>query len=496
MKLAKPASNSRTRGFRAVPKASDNRKLLAVCWLIGCTCFAVSGCQRRAYTDLYTESMAGEIRELEDRIYEYDAAYQGIESELAVLQSENARLHQQLAASQSGALGSSSAGKGLFKNRSGTSNPSGSSESFNLRESYPVESEPSFQVVPKPDPVPNIVPAVPSKSSGESKTPSVDKLPTPAETKPTKPSPRSDKKETEPPAVELGTPSNALPPNLLNPSNIPSPPSGLLNPNNATPPTNPIKPSDALPAAPALPSTPGGTNDVLPAPLNFSAPPTTSNPTRMSNDRSVQTASSIVPVDAKSDSLRPSESSASIAVQALPEAIDDEAIKAGRIELPSSLRSNQTQNSRAESSPTTTQDNKVVEIAFHPTLCRGQYLGSNDKGDGLHLVLQPRNASGEALDTPAALTVVVLDPNRPEEQSKLGRWTFTQEEVDAQLEPIGVGRGFHIALPWQEAKPSSDVVQVYIRYEMNDGRRLVNERRLQIHVPSVGSASWTPRVAK
>jgi hypothetical protein len=114
----------------------------------------------------------------------------------------------------------------------------------------------------------------------------------------------------------------------------------------------------------------------------------------------------------------------------------------------------------------------------------------------MHLVLQPRNASGEPLDIPAALTVVVLDPNRPEEQSKLGRWTLSKEEVDAALEPIGIARGFHLGLKWQDAKPSGDAVQVYIRYEMDDGRRLVNERRLQIHIPSAGSASWTPRVAK
>jgi hypothetical protein len=111
-------------------------------------------------------------------------------------------------------------------------------------------------------------------------------------------------------------------------------------------------------------------------------------------------------------------------------------------------------------------------------------------------VLQPKNTSGEPVDIPADLTIVVLDPNRPEEQSKLGRWTLTKEEVDAQLEPIGIARGFHIALKWQDAKPLGDSVQVYIRYEMEDGRRLVNERRLQIHVPSIGSASWTPRVAK
>ena len=34
-----------------------------------------TGCRQRAYTELYVESMASEIRMLEDRVFEYDAAY-------------------------------------------------------------------------------------------------------------------------------------------------------------------------------------------------------------------------------------------------------------------------------------------------------------------------------------------------------------------------------------------------------------------------------------
>ena len=184
------------------------------------------------------------------------------------------------------------------------------------------------------------------------------------------------------------------------------------------------------------------------------------------------------------------------AIQALPTSMDDAAINAGKIDLPISIQAATHQQATSNRSSAAYKDTKVIEIAFHPTLCRGQCLDSKDRNDGLYLVLQPRNASGEVIDLPASLTIVALDPNRPDDQSKIGRWTLTKEEIDAQLEPVGIGHGFHISLPWQEAKPSGDAVQVHIRYEMQDGRRLVNERRIQLHVPSAGSASWTPRVAK
>ncbi len=50
---------------------------------------ALTGCHNRAYNDLYVESMAAEIRDLEDQLYEYDHEYRVLEQELASLRAEN-----------------------------------------------------------------------------------------------------------------------------------------------------------------------------------------------------------------------------------------------------------------------------------------------------------------------------------------------------------------------------------------------------------------------
>ncbi len=55
---------------------------------------ALVGCRNAAYTDLYVESMAAEIRQLEDQLYEYDNEYHILEQELASLQAENQLLRQ------------------------------------------------------------------------------------------------------------------------------------------------------------------------------------------------------------------------------------------------------------------------------------------------------------------------------------------------------------------------------------------------------------------
>lgn len=61
--------------------------MLALLGWLGCV--ALSGCQGRAYRDLYAENMAAEIRDLEDQLYEYDQQYKLLEQELEVLRQQN-----------------------------------------------------------------------------------------------------------------------------------------------------------------------------------------------------------------------------------------------------------------------------------------------------------------------------------------------------------------------------------------------------------------------
>ena len=86
--------------------------------LLGCAviCVLGTGCRQRAYTELYVENMASEIRMLEDRIYEYDAAYLEKDSEYESKVRElerlkkkiNVLLHQVMAGLEMAALSAAS----------------------------------------------------------------------------------------------------------------------------------------------------------------------------------------------------------------------------------------------------------------------------------------------------------------------------------------------------------------------------------------------------
>ncbi len=56
-------------------------------------CSLISGCHHRAQTDVYVDSMAGEIRDLEDQLYQYDHEYRLLEQELESLRRRNAMLN-------------------------------------------------------------------------------------------------------------------------------------------------------------------------------------------------------------------------------------------------------------------------------------------------------------------------------------------------------------------------------------------------------------------
>lgn len=425
----------------------------------------LGGCQRKAYTDLYVERMAGEIRELEDRIFEYDAAYRQTEDELDIIRSDNEMLRSKLAQQSSNPQRSSSSPlrqslEELRDSRSET--PSRNNSSPKSTPTTPIlpQSDPIADLIeePVPDPASNAIPKGPT-------------APTPNKASPAKPIAPSRREilDLEPPEIELGVPGSIETLPFKIPQNIPLP-------NGAAP------------------------GPLLPPPLpNF---PTTQNQ---------DTNNGIVRVAANHETETP--------MIPLPSALDPEAVASNQIVVPAFVKKNSSKHRSAvvqagATHPSTTdtrsrgevigkpdwitqpKDTRVVEIAFHASLCRGTNRESDPNEDGLRLVLQPKNQDGDFLPAVAGMTIVVVDPARPEAESKIGRWTWTAEELQQSLEPIGVSQGFHVAVAWQSKRPIAKSVQVHVRYEMADGRRLVNEKNIELHAPSLGSDAWTPRVSK
>lgn len=286
------------------------------------------------------------------------------------------------------------------------------------------------------------------------------------------------------------TPGSSSPLNNTKPSPAPSLDLGPTSPSNQTAPQSlPGAPSNAPSIAPPA--------SITPAPLPVPKPAPGSNKPDLLNPGdlappTIETGEPMPPT------LPPIKSSPSNPLTMQTD--NDLELELGQIQLPAQLAS-----ARIDAEPddaTSTQihptmampaDTRIVEIRFHPTLCRAMNSDQQGDDDGMYLVLQPYNASGEFVPMPADLVIEALDLSRDEKKALIGRWTLSAAEVKAKMNPIGSSQGIHLSLSFSGPAPQCDRLLVFAHYANSDGRRLVKEHEVMLNNMHRQNAVWVPR---
>lgn len=433
------------------------------------------GCRQRAYTELYVENMASEVRMLEDRIYEFDAANGSLEQENIYLAKEVEELKRKYA--------ELTKTQGLELNSGNTSQKKSSPPLKFKRQTDPYESfeTPKTQdygsVPGEPYQIPTVLIPEPVKSESVQNPPVVSRTPiappslgpAPLDKTPLDKTPL-DKKQAAP---ETG---DQLPPPVL-PGNAKRDPEA----SNRFPKRNPN-----LPASETL------TEQIqMPESMVRSAqqPKLIVVPAQPSPEQ---------PFDLPTGTPSQPNSAPSLLQRAFPKIKDGNpqgAIQRGKIRLPEGAKVQLASANEpiANSKPTAVVDTKIVEIAFHPTMCRGHNFDDRPGDDGLYLVVTPVNATGQILNQTGTLTVIVEDAAEPKDNGRIAAWEITSEQLAETLEPIGAAQGFHLSLPWQGKVPTSKVVTVYLRFSDALGRTHVNQREVHLRIPTTEQPVWTPR---
>ncbi|MFN9413412.1 MAG: hypothetical protein ACK57V_13675 [Pirellula sp.] len=442
-------------------------------WLLALLApFFSVGCRRAAFNELYVENMASEVRMLEDRVYEYDAAYQALEQELADSQRAYLDIQSKL--------------KSLKEQ-----NPSASPERpFRLDSSPkevvepapPIESR--FEKPPKKEgdvELGPVVPRVPAKppakdvldfDASDFKMPSPQPLPEKPKLSP-EPVPAQPSDSLLPPPKDFpsSSPSSILPPSNLpgvSADRLPSRDKTTLKRKRDYDPTEEVvMPPTMIRSAQAAPAQPAVNSSPLPAvtkpPFN-PGQPSSSQPNWNGSQPSLMTPPS------------------------LPK-LDQGTILQGKIKLP--VDHEVVLASAAKPIPAAT-DHRIVEIAFHPTMCRGHNFDESPGDDGLYLVVIPRNKQGEPINQSGDLTIVVEETIEGK-ATRIAAWEIGSKELSEYLEPIGTSQGYHLSLPWQKSGPVSTAVQVFVKFEAEDGRTMVNRREVSLRRPGARQSAWTPR---
>lgn len=140
-------------------------------------------------------------------------------------------------------------------------------------------------------------------------------------------------------------------------------------------------------------------------------------------------------------------------------------------------------------------DQRVESISLNPRLTGGADLDGKPGDDGLCVLIEPRNRSGDFVPEPARISVALLDPAATGEAARLGRWEVDAEIARQFLQTDSPNRGLLLRLPWPTAVPEGKRLHLFVRYLTADGRKIEADREITIGSPDRIAQSWTPRPA-
>ena len=144
-------------------------------------------------------------------------------------------------------------------------------------------------------------------------------------------------------------------------------------------------------------------------------------------------------------------------------------------------------------SPAQTGDQRVATISLNSRCTGGIDLDGMPGDDGLSVLVEPRNAEGQFVAQPAAVSLVLLDPLERGDRARFARWDFDRSAAQRMMKTQGLDRGLHIRVPWPDVPPTTDRLHLFVRYTTDDHRILESDREVLIRSPELVADRWTPR---
>jgi hypothetical protein len=140
-------------------------------------------------------------------------------------------------------------------------------------------------------------------------------------------------------------------------------------------------------------------------------------------------------------------------------------------------------------------DQRVETVYLNPRLTGGADFDAQPGEDGICVLIEPRNRSGDFVPEPGRVSVVLLDPTKSDDTARIARWDLDADATRQFLRTDSADRGLLLRLPWQTTPPETKRLHLFVRYMTADGRKLEADREIQIDSADRVAHSWTPRRA-
>ena len=136
-------------------------------------------------------------------------------------------------------------------------------------------------------------------------------------------------------------------------------------------------------------------------------------------------------------------------------------------------------------------DPVVTQITLNTAQTGGYHSDGAASADGLHILLEPRNAQGDIVPPAGAVSVALLDPKAgTAAEARVAHWNFSPEQVELIAEEANAGRGFAVDLPWPHKAPIRHHLHLFLRLVTHEGKRLVTDQEIDLaRMPRIVQAS-------
>ena len=156
-------------------------------------------------------------------------------------------------------------------------------------------------------------------------------------------------------------------------------------------------------------------------------------------------------------------------------------------------------NPEADTTQVDQVDVGVSRIVLNSRLTGGYDFDGQPGDDGLLVVIEPQNASGQYLPLPGEVTIQVIDPARSGPASRVARWNYDVAETTSRMKKTLLGRGIHLQLPWPDQPPEASRLKLQVSYRAIEGQVLEAEREFRldqgVRADSVAAADSVEAVA-
>jgi hypothetical protein len=149
--------------------------------------------------------------------------------------------------------------------------------------------------------------------------------------------------------------------------------------------------------------------------------------------------------------------------------------------------------SAPERLPLDPADPRITHIFLDPLLTGGSDFDRQPGDDGVVVALETRNHENRFVPLAGPISVVALDPTQDQEHSRIARWDLNAHDIEQVIRASSSDPGIRLRLPWPSGAPQNNRLQLFVRYETVDGRKLEASREIFVTLPGQFSQRWTPR---